>query len=56
MSKHRAKYNQARFYWRMTFCSAFDLAKHSGISYERAVRWELAFAKEKKAEGASNGK
>ncbi len=56
LSKFRARYNQARFYWRMTKCNARELSQHSGITYERAVRWELAFAKEKKLEGESNVK
>ena len=53
ISKYRARYNQAKYYWRMTKCSYQDLAKHSGITHERAERWQLAFMKEKQKEGKS---
>lgn len=46
--KYKSKYDQARFYWRTTKCSYRDLARHSGISTDRARRWELAFVKELK--------
>jgi len=55
-SKYKAKMNQARFYWRMTLCSYQDLARHSGITAERAQRWQLVFLKEKKKEEVNNGK
>ena len=48
--KLKSKYDQARFYWRMTKCSYIDLSRHSSISTDMARRWELRFVKEKQKE------
>lgn len=48
--RYKAKFKQARFYWRMTRCSYRDLATHAGITAERARRWEQVFMKEKQKE------
>ncbi len=48
--RHKAKFDQARFYWRMTFCTYQELSSHSGISLDMARRWELRFVKEKQKE------
>lgn len=49
-NKYKSKYDQGRFYWRMSKCSYRDLAMYCGISTDRARRWELAFVKEKEKE------
>jgi len=46
--KYKHKYDQARFYWNMTKCSYRELARHAGVSTERARRWELQFYKDKR--------
>ncbi len=47
LSEYRVRYQKARFKWRTTGCNYRELARFSGISTDRARRWELKFMKEK---------